>query len=108
MVLRVIPDHIPPSTAWACRQVLKDVSMTKRGLVILVVGATGSGKSTALAAGMVDYRNQNSYGHIITIEDPVEFVHAAQELHRHAARGGPGHRDWAIAAEEHAAPGPRT
>jgi twitching motility protein PilU len=47
--------------------------MTKRGLVILV-GATGSGKSTTLAA-MVDWRNENSYGHIITIEDPVEFVH---------------------------------
>jgi len=49
------------------------VVMTKRGLVILV-GATGSGKSTSLAA-MVDYRNENSYGHIITIEDPIEFVH---------------------------------
>jgi twitching motility protein PilU len=53
--------------------VLKDVTMTKRGLCI-VVGATGSGKSTTLAA-MVDWRNENSYGHIITIEDPVEFVH---------------------------------
>jgi twitching motility protein PilU len=53
--------------------VLKDVAMTKRGLVIFV-GATGSGKSTSLAA-MVDWRNENSYGHIITIEDPVEFVH---------------------------------
>jgi twitching motility protein PilU len=63
----------PPSTAWACRKVLKDVAMTKRGLVIFV-GATGSGKSTSLAA-MVDFRNENSYGHIITIEDPVEFVH---------------------------------
>jgi twitching motility protein PilU len=53
--------------------VLKDIAMTKRGLVIFV-GATGSGKSTSLAA-MVGYRNENSYGHIITIEDPVEFVH---------------------------------
>jgi twitching motility protein PilU len=53
--------------------VLKDVVMSKRGLVILV-GATGSGKSTTLAA-MIDWRNENSYGHIITIEDPVEFVH---------------------------------
>ena len=53
--------------------VLKDVAMTKRGLVIFV-GATGSGKCTSLAA-MVDYRNENSFGHIITIEDPVEFVH---------------------------------
>jgi twitching motility protein PilU len=54
-------------------QVLKEVVMSKRGLVILV-GATGSGKSTTLAA-MIDWRNEQSYGHIITIEDPVEFVH---------------------------------
>ena len=53
--------------------VLKDVVMTKRGLVILV-GGTGSGKSTTLAA-MIGHRNKNSYGHIITIEDPVEYVH---------------------------------
>jgi twitching motility protein PilU len=52
---------------------LKDVVMAKRGLVIMV-GATGSGKSTTLAA-MLGYRNENSYGHIITIEDPVEYVH---------------------------------
>lgn len=54
-------------------QVLKEVSMTKRGLV-LVVGATGSGKSTSLAA-MIDHRNASSAGHIITVEDPIEFVH---------------------------------
>jgi twitching motility protein PilU len=54
-------------------RILKDVAMTKRGLVIFV-GATGSGKSTSLAA-MVDWRNEHSWGHIITIEDPVEFVH---------------------------------
>src|SRR5262249_16160592 len=53
--------------------VLKDVAMTKRGLV-LFVGATGSGKSTSLAA-MIGYRNDNSHGHIVSIEDPVEFVH---------------------------------
>ena len=52
---------------------LKDIAMSKRGLVILV-GATGSGKSTSMAA-MVDYRNENAFDHIITIEDPVEFVH---------------------------------
>jgi twitching motility protein PilU len=52
---------------------LKDIAMTKRGLVIMV-GATGSGKSTTLAA-MIGYRNENSHGHIITIEDPVEFIH---------------------------------
>ena len=54
-------------------QILKELALTKRGLVILV-GATGSGKSTTLAA-MVDHRNENTYGHIITLEDPVEFVH---------------------------------
>jgi twitching motility protein PilU len=54
--------------------VLKDMAMTKRGLVILV-GGTGTGKSTTSLAAMVDYRNENSYGHIITIEDPIEFVH---------------------------------
>jgi twitching motility protein PilU len=53
--------------------ILKDVVLTKRGLVILV-GGTGSGKSTTLAS-MVDHRNENTYGHIITLEDPVEFVH---------------------------------
>jgi len=57
--------------------VLKDITMTKRGLV-LVVGATGSGKSTTQAA-MVDYRNSNEAGHIITIEDPIEFVHRHKE-----------------------------
>ena len=73
MVLRVITTTIPKFEDLDLPEVLKDVIMTKRGLVIMV-GATGSGKSTTLAA-MVGYRNENSYGHIITIEDPVEFVH---------------------------------
>ncbi len=73
MVLRVITTTIPRFEDLQLPEVLKDVIMTKRGLVIMV-GATGSGKSTTLAA-MVGYRNENSYGHIITIEDPVEFVH---------------------------------
>jgi len=73
MVLRVITTTIPKFEDLDLPAVLKDVIMTKRGLVIMV-GATGSGKSTTLAA-MVGYRNDNSYGHIITIEDPVEFVH---------------------------------
>ena len=73
LVLRTIPQTLPTIDSLNLPQILKDVSMTKRGLVIFV-GATGSGKSTSLA-GMVDFRNQNSYGHIITIEDPVEFVH---------------------------------
>src|SRR6476646_3835738 len=73
MVLRVIPQVLPTIDKLGVPQVLKDVVMSKRGLVILV-GATGSGKSTTLAA-MIDWSNENSYGHIITIEDPVEFVH---------------------------------
>ncbi|RFC33254.1 MAG: twitching motility protein PilU [Candidatus Nitrotoga sp. SPKER] len=73
MVLRTITTKIPDLTQMGMPEVLKDVAMTKRGLVILV-GGTGSGKSTTLAA-MLGYRNQNTYGHIITIEDPVEFVH---------------------------------
>ncbi len=73
LVLRTIPQVLPTIDSMNLPQILKDISLTKRGLVIFV-GATGSGKSTSLAA-MVDHRNQNSYGHIITIEDPVEFVH---------------------------------
>ncbi len=73
MVLRVIPQTLPTITSLGLPPVLSELVMTKRGLMILV-GATGSGKSTSLAA-MVDHRNENSYGHIITIEDPVEFVH---------------------------------
>ena len=73
LVLRVIPQTLPTIDGLGLPHILKDVVMTKRGLVILV-GATGSGKSTTLAA-MVDHRNEHSHGHIITIEDPVEFVH---------------------------------
>jgi twitching motility protein PilU len=73
MVLRVIPQTLPTITSLGLPPVLSEMVMTKRGLMILV-GATGSGKSTSLAA-MIDHRNENSYGHIITIEDPVEFVH---------------------------------
>lgn len=73
VVLRTITTTIPRVEDLGLPDVLKDVVMTKRGLVI-VVGATGSGKSTSLAA-MIGYRNENSYGHIITIEDPIEYVH---------------------------------
>jgi twitching motility protein PilU len=73
MVLRTINSKIPTFEELNLPPVLKDIAMTKRGLVIMV-GATGSGKSTSLAA-MVGYRNQNSHGHIITIEDPIEYVH---------------------------------
>src|SRR5713101_10048755 len=71
--LRVITTSIPNFEDLKLPPVLRDVAMTKRGLV-LFVGGTGSGKSTSLAA-MIGYRNENSHGHIITIEDPVEFVH---------------------------------
>ena len=73
LVFRTIATKIPKFEDLGLPEVLKDIAMTKRGLVIFV-GGTGSGKSTSLAA-MVGYRNENSYGHIITIEDPVEFVH---------------------------------
>lgn len=73
MVFRTIATKIPKFEDLGLPEVLKEIAMTKRGLVIFV-GGTGSGKSTSLAA-MVGYRNENSYGHIITIEDPVEFVH---------------------------------
>ena len=73
MVMRVIPTDLPTIDGLGLPQVLKDVALVKRGLVIFV-GGTGSGKSTSLAA-MIDWRNINTYGHIITVEDPVEFVH---------------------------------
>lgn len=73
LVLRVINSKIPNFSELGLPKVLEDISLTKRGLVIFV-GGTGSGKSTSLAA-MVGHRNENSYGHIVTIEDPLEFVH---------------------------------
>ncbi len=76
MVLRLIADVIPSFESLDLPPVLRDVIMSKRGLV-LFVGATGSGKSTSMAS-LIDYRNRNSRGHIITIEDPVEFVHHHQ------------------------------
>lgn len=73
LVFRTITSKIPTFEDLDLPDVLKDIAMTKRGLVIFV-GGTGSGKSTSLAA-MIGYRNEHSYGHIITIEDPVEFMH---------------------------------
>ena len=69
----VIPQILPTIDGLGVPQVLKEIVTAKRGLCIMV-GATGSGKSTTLAA-MVDWRNENSFGHIITVEDPIEFVH---------------------------------
>jgi twitching motility protein PilU len=73
LVARTISTTIPKFEDLNLPGILKDICMTKRGLLIMV-GATGSGKSTSLAA-MTGYRNDNSYGHIVTIEDPIEFVH---------------------------------
>jgi len=77
MVIRTIVNEIPDFTKLGLPDTLKEIVMQKRGLV-LVVGATGSGKSTTLAA-MVDHRNRSQGGHIVTIEDPVEFVHQSQK-----------------------------
>ena len=77
MVIRTITNEIPDMSKLGLPETLKDIVMTKRGLV-LVVGATGSGKSTSLAA-MIDHRNRTSAGHIVTVEDPVEFVHQSQQ-----------------------------
>jgi len=77
MVIRTIANEIPNFTTLGLPEILKEIVMTKRGLV-LVVGATGSGKSTSLAA-MIDHRNKTSAGHIVTVEDPVEFVHTSQK-----------------------------
>ncbi len=73
LVLRTIPQRIPTFDELGLPSVLTDIAMAKRGLVIFV-GGTGTGKTTSLAS-MVDYRNEHSYGHIITVEDPIEFVH---------------------------------
>jgi twitching motility protein PilU len=73
MVLRTIPSTLPTIDSLKLPPILKDIVNNKRGLCIMV-GSTGSGKSTSLAA-MVDHRNETTYGHIITVEDPIEFVH---------------------------------
>ncbi|MDR7051871.1 twitching motility protein PilU [Duganella sp. 3397] len=95
MVLRTITSEIPVLENLGLPEVLKEVVMAKRGLVIMV-GATGSGKSTTLAA-MVGYRNENSYGHIITIEDPVEFVHPHRNCIVTQREVGVDTEDWETA-----------
>ncbi|MFM7785802.1 MAG: PilT/PilU family type 4a pilus ATPase [Gammaproteobacteria bacterium] len=77
MVLRRIESRIPSTEELLLPPIINDLAMTKRGLIIFV-GATGTGKSTSLAA-MIGHRNRNSSGHIITIEDPIEFVHQHQK-----------------------------
>ncbi len=92
MVIRTINTAIPDIDRLGMPQQLKDIVMNKRGLV-LMVGATGSGKSTTLAA-MVGHRNANSHGHIITIEDPIEFVHAHRNCIVTQREVGTDTEDW--------------
>jgi len=95
LVMRVIETEVPTIDKLGLPEVLKDVVMTKNGLVIMV-GGTGSGKSTSLAA-MLDYRNQNTYGHIITIEDPIEYVHPHKNCIVMQREVGVDTDDWEIA-----------
>jgi twitching motility protein PilU len=77
MVIRTITSEIPSLEKLGLPAILKDIITTKRGLV-LVVGGTGSGKSTTMA-GMIDHRNSSAPGHIITVEDPVEYLHVSKQ-----------------------------
>ena len=95
LVLRVIKSEIPDLESLDLPPVMRELSMTKRGL-ILMVGATGSGKSTTLAA-MIGHRNENSHGHIITIEDPVEFVHVHKNCIVTHREVGVDTLDWEVA-----------
>ena len=102
-VIRLINAKIPTFEELDLPPILKEVVLSKRGLVI-IVGGTGSGKSTSLAA-MVGYRNEKTRGHIVTIEDPVEYVHQHKGCvitHREVGRR---HRLLARRAQEHPAPG---
>ncbi len=95
MVLRTIETTVPTIDKMALPQILKEIALTKRGLVIFV-GATGSGKSTSLAA-MIDWRNENSFGHIVTVEDPIEFVHSHKNCVITQREVGVDTDDWGIA-----------
>ena len=95
LVLRTIETEVPNMDKLGLPEVMKEIIMTKRGLVIMV-GGTGSGKSTSLAA-MIDHRNQNSHGHIITIEDPIEYVHPHKNCIIMQREVGVDTDDWDIA-----------
>lgn len=95
MVLRTIETKVPTLDGLGLPEVLKEVTMTKRGLVIMV-GGTGSGKSTSLAA-MIDHRNANTQGHIITIEDPIEYVHPHKGCIVTQREVGMDTDDWGVA-----------
>jgi len=95
MVLRTLNTIIPTVDELGLPGTLKDLVMEKRGLII-VVGATGSGKSTSLAA-MVGHRNENSYGHIISVEDPVEFIHTNKNCIVTHREIGSDTENWGVA-----------
>jgi len=95
LVLRAIADRIPTFEELMLPPILKEIAMLKRGLVVFV-GGTGTGKSTSLAA-LVDYRNENSFGHIITIEDPIEFVHTHKNCIVSQREIGIDTENWEIA-----------
>jgi twitching motility protein PilU len=95
IVLRTIADHIPNAEELNLPALINDLSMAKRG-VVMIVGATGSGKSTTLAA-MVGYRNENSQGHIITIEDPIEYVHPHKNCVITQREVGVDCENWSVA-----------
>jgi twitching motility protein PilU len=95
LVMRVIETEAPNIDKLGLPEVLKETVMVKNGLIIMV-GGTGSGKSTSLAA-MIDYRNRNSYGHIITIEDPIEYVHPHKNCLIMQREVGVDTDDWDIA-----------
>jgi twitching motility protein PilU len=95
MVFRTIVTTIPNFEELGLPPVLKDIIMSKRG-IMLFIGATGSGKSTSMAS-LLDFRNENSYGHIITIEDPIEFVHAHKHCILTQREVGVDTDSWSIA-----------
>jgi twitching motility protein PilU len=95
LVMRVIASEIPNFDKLGLPPVLKDVIMAKNGLIIMV-GGTGSGKSTSMAA-LIDHRNENSYGHIITIEDPIEYVHPHKNCVMMQREVGVDTKSWEVA-----------
>lgn len=95
LVIRTIAAEIPSFEKLGLPAVLKDLIMSKTGLIIMV-GGTGSGKSTSMAS-MLDHRNENSYGHIITIEDPIEYVHKHKNCVIMQREVGVDTNDWEIA-----------
>jgi twitching motility protein PilU len=104
MCLRRIPIRIPTLEKMELPEVLGELVLYKRGL-ILMVGVTGSGKSTTLAA-MINHRNHHSASHVLTIEDPAEFSHPNCQVHRESARSRRGHPVLSTCAAKRAARGP--